>query len=278
MVLNMLFENYDLLMNSPNSTVKMRKLFLQLAVQGKLVEQDPTDEPAGELLKRIKAEKKKLITEGKIKKQKLLPPITEEEIPYELPQGWEWVRLGELAVNIHYGFTASANNSVYDVRLLRITDIQNNKVNWDTVPGCEIRDTEIVKYALRDNDILIARTGGTIGKSFIVKKIPVKAVFASYLIRVIPWEILVAGYIKLFLESPMYWTQLFEKSMGTGQPNVNASSLKQLKITLPPLTEQKRIVAKVDQLMHLCDVRKKPPQNMNRLMMQLWKGYCLLKT
>jgi len=231
----------------------LRQAILQEAVQGNLVPQDSTYEPAGELLKRIKAEKEKLITEGKIKKQKPLLPITEDEIPYELPQGWEWVRLGELAVNIHYGFTASANNSVHDVRLLRITDIQNNKVNWNTVPGCEIRDTEIGKYELRDNDILIARTGGTIGKSFIVKKIPVKAVFASYLIRVIPWEILDADYIKLFLESPMYWTQLFEKSMGTGQPNVNASSLKQLKITLPPLTEQEHIVAKVDQLMHLGD-------------------------
>jgi type I restriction enzyme S subunit len=249
----MLFDNYDLLMDSPNSTVKMRKLILQLAVQGKLVEQDPTDEPASELLKRIKAEKEKLIAEGKIKKQKPLPPINKDEIPYELPQGWKCVRLGELAVNIHYGFTASANNSVHDVRLLRITDIQNNKVNWNVVPGCEIRDTEIGKYELRDNDILIARTGGTIGKSFIVKKIPVKAVFASYLIRVIPCEILDADYIKLSLESPMYWTQLFEKSMGTGQPNVNASSLKQLKITLPPLAEQELIVAKVDQLMHLCD-------------------------
>ena len=232
---------------------RLRQAILQEAVQGKLVPQDPTDEPASELLKRIKAEKEKLITEGKIKKQKPLLPITEDKIPYELPQGWTWARLGELAVNIHYGFTASANNSVYDVRLLRITDIQNNKVNWNTVPGCEIHDTEIVKYALKDNDILIARTGGTIGKSFIVKNIPVKAVFASYLIRVIPWEILDADYMKLFLESPMYWTQLFEKSMGTGQPNVNASSLKQLKITLPPLTEQKRIVSKVDQLMQLCE-------------------------
>ncbi|MBL7202994.1 MAG: restriction endonuclease subunit S [Desulfobacteraceae bacterium] len=253
MDLNMLFENYNLLMDSPNSTAKMREMVLQLAVQGKLVEQDPNDEPASELLKRIKAEKEKLIAEGTIKKQKPLPPITEDEIPYELPRGWAWVKLGELAANIHYGFTASANNFVHDVRLLRITDIQNNKVNWNTVPGCDISDTEIGKYELRDNDILIARTGGTIGKSFIVKDIHVKAVFASYLIRVIPCEILDADYIKLSLESPMYWIQLFEKSMGTGQPNVNASSLKQLKITLPPLAEQKRIVSKVDQLMQLCD-------------------------
>ncbi len=96
MILNMLFNNYDLLMDSPNSTVKMRKLILQLAVQGKLVDQDSNDEPAGELLKRIKAEKEKLIAEGKIKKQKPLPPIHPNDVPYELPNGWAWVRVGEL--------------------------------------------------------------------------------------------------------------------------------------------------------------------------------------
>ncbi len=92
----MLFENFDLLMDSPNSTAKMRELILQLAVQGKLVEQDPNDEPASELLKRIKAEKKKLIAEEKIKKQKPLPEIAEDEKPFELPEGWEWARLGNL--------------------------------------------------------------------------------------------------------------------------------------------------------------------------------------
>jgi type I restriction enzyme S subunit len=100
MDLNMLLEKFDLLMDSPNSTARMRKLILQLAVQGKLVEQDPTEEPAGELLKRIKAEKEKLIAEGKIKKQKPLPPISKDEIPYELPRGWEWVRMKNIAYNM----------------------------------------------------------------------------------------------------------------------------------------------------------------------------------
>jgi len=96
MKLDTLFENFDLLMDAPNAVPKMRDLILQLAVQGKLVEQDPDDEPASKFLKRIKAEKEKLIAEGKIKKQKPLLPITEDEIPCELPKGWEWVRLGEI--------------------------------------------------------------------------------------------------------------------------------------------------------------------------------------
>lgn len=102
MDLKILFENYDLLMDSSNGTPKMRELILQLAVQGKLVDQDPNDELASELLKRIKAEKEKLIAEGKIKKQNPLPPITEDEIPYELPQGWESIRIGN-AINMING-------------------------------------------------------------------------------------------------------------------------------------------------------------------------------
>ena len=266
-----LCNNFELIYNDPAHVNKLRQAILQLAVQGKLAPQDPNDEPASELLKRIKAEKEKLIAEGKIKKTKLLLPITENEIPYELPQGWEWARLEAIASNIHYGYTASADASKKEIRLLRITDIQNNKVNWDTVPGCAISDNEKRKYELGGNEILIARTGGTIGKSFMVKEMPVQAVFASYLIRIVPLKLTNADFLKLFLESPLYWNQLEEKSMGTGQPNVNATSLKQLKIPLPPLAEQKRIVAKVDQLMHLCDeleTRLNQSKNDSEMLMQ----------
>ena len=137
------------------------------------------------------------------------------------------------------------------IKFLRITDIQDNKVNWDTVPFCEIEEGKLKTYLLRNNDILIARTGGTIGKSFIVKDIKHNAVFASYLIRVISLQGVNPDYIKLFLETPLYWEQLIRKSKGTGQPNVNAVSLSNLVIPLPPLNEQKRIVEKVDQLMAL---------------------------
>ena len=232
---------------------KLRQSILQEAVSGKLVPQDPKDEPASELLKKIRQEKEKLIREKKIKKDKELPPITKEEVPYELPKGWVWVRLGEICERVHYGYTASANFSLKDFRLLRITDIQNDSVDWESVPGCEISKTEAEKYLLNENDVLIARTGGTIGKSYIVKNLKVKAVFASYLIRFIPDTIINSDYLKIFLGSTLYWQQLYEKSMGTGQPNVNGVSLSNLKYALPPLPEQHHIVQKVDQLMKLCD-------------------------
>lgn len=246
-------DHFDLLYDVPENVAELKKAILQLAVMGKLVPQNPADEPASELLKRIHEEKKKLIREGKIKKDKPLPPIADDEIPYELPKGWEWSKLKNLSKNIHYGYTASADSLIKDIRIVRITDIQNNKVNWETVPGCIIDKDEISKFILNKNDILIARTGGTIGKSYLVNEMPVKAVFASYLIRVIPTEATNSIYIKLFFESPLYWNQLIKKSMGTGQPNVNGVSLSNLVIPLPPIEEQKRIVAKVDALMKLCD-------------------------
>lgn len=236
---------------------RLRHSILLEAIQGKLVPQDPNDEPASVLLEKIKKEKEKLIKEGTIKKEKPLPPITEDEIPYELPEGWEWVRLKEMTENIHYGYTASAIYNDTGIKFLRITDIQDNKVNWDTVPFCEIEEGKLKTYLLRNNDILIARTGGTIGKSFIVKNIKHNAVFASYLIRVISLQGVNPDYIKLFLETPLYWEQLIRNSKGTGQPNVNAVSLSNLVIPLPPLNEQKRIVEKVDQLMALCDELEK---------------------
>ena len=229
---------------------QIRQSILQYAVQGKLVEQNPQDEPASELLKRIKAEKDQLIKDGKIKKEKPLPPITQDEIPYDLPQGWQWCYLNNITTQIHYGYTASAIQSG-DVKLVRITDIQDNQIKWDNVPYCDISEGNKNKYLLQNKDILIARTGGTIGKTYLVKNIMKQAVFASYLIRAIPSLHANSEYIKLFMDSPLYWEQLKNFSMGTGQPNVNGQSLNKLKIPLPPLAEQMRIVAKVEELMTL---------------------------
>ena len=231
---------------------QIRQSILQYAVQGKLVPQNPNDEPASELLKRIKSEKEQLIKDGKIKKEKPLPPITEDEIPYELPQSWEWVRLDDLSQNIHYGYNGSANFNLKEPKLVRITDIQNNSINWNNVPACEIKENDIQNYKLQQNDILIARTGGTMGKTYLVEEVPSTSIFASYLIRCIPLSIN-AKYLKIFMESPFYWQQLYNKASGTGQPNVNGTSLKSLIVPLPPLAEQQRIVTKVEELIQIVD-------------------------
>jgi type I restriction enzyme S subunit len=248
--------HFDILFITEQSIDQLKQTILQLAVMGKLVPQNPNDEPASVLLKKIAAQKARLIKEGKIKKQEPLPEITDDEKLFNLPEGWEWTQLGNLSANIHYGYTTSADHGNSGVRLLRITDIQNDSVDWETVPGCEIEEKKANDYLLEDNDILIARTGGTIGKSYLVENIDVKAVFASYLIRVKRIEGMYSPFIKTYLGSQLYWQQLYENSMGTGQPNVNATALKRLVFPLPPIAEQHRIVAKVDELMALCDKLK----------------------
>ncbi|PMC35738.1 restriction endonuclease subunit S [Bacillus sp. UMB0899] len=248
-----LFEHFHEAVTTPEDVDKLKKLILKLAMQGKLLEQDPNDEPASELMKKIEEEKQRLIKEKKIKKPKALPPISEEEKPYELPIGWEWVRLGDISQNVHYGHTASATTENTGVKFVRITDIQDSRVIWDNVPYCEIEEKKLSNLTLSNKDILIARTGGTIGKSFIVENIEHTAVFASYLIRVVLYKINLQHYIKWFLESDLYWKQLQSKSQGTGQPNVNATSLSNLVVPLPPLSEQKRIVHKIKEMFKQCD-------------------------
>ena len=223
---------------------QLRQRILQEAVEGKLTakwrEQYPDlisgNNHASKLLEKIKAEKERLIKEDKINKEKPLPPITDEEKPFVLPEGWVWCRLGIISINIHYGFNASSIPNKQDVRLLRITDIQNNKVDWDSVPGCLYSEKDIKSYLLAENDIVIARTGGTIGKSFLIKNIPVRSLFASYLIRVIPSVNIIPEYLKFFLESPEYWKQLYDAAWGAGQPNVNGTALSHLNVPLPSLS------------------------------------------
>lgn len=223
---------------------QMKKSILQQAVMGKLVPQDPNDEPASVLLKKIAEEKKKLIKEGKIKKQKTLPAITEDEIPFDIPESWEWVRWGTIAQSIQYGFNAPAQETGR-IKMVRISDIQNNQVQWETVPYCEIDEKEISNYLLEENDILFARTGGTVGKSFLVKGIEQEAIYAGYLIRTRYSQRLCPDYLKLFMESDLYWRQLRNGTIATAQPNCNGQTLSKMLIPIPPAEEQNRIASEV---------------------------------
>lgn len=259
-----IYTHFDVLFTTEASIDALKQTLLQLAVMGKLVPQDSNDEPASELLKRIQAEKAKLIAEGKLKKEKPLAPISEDEKPFELPNTWEWVRLCDVSTYIQYGYTDSANQIKRDVLFLRITDIQDDFVDWSTVPGCNSELNQVQDYLLSENDIVIARTGGTIGKSYLVKNLTVDSIFASYLIRIGKIESISHKFKKLYFGSQLYWNQLYENSMGTGQPNVNGTALKSLIFSLPPLAEQHRIVDKVDVLMALCDQLKTRIQQANQ--------------
>lgn len=231
---------------------QLKASILQYAIQGKLVEQRPEEGTGEELYRQIQAEKQRLIKEGKIKKEKALPEISEDEFPFEIPESWRWVRWGDLSQSIQYGYNAPAQD-VGRIKMVRISDIQDGKVLWNTVPYCEIREEEIPTYLLQKNDILFARTGGTVGKSYLVKDVPEESIYAGYLIRTRYSSLLCPEYMKYFMESLLYWDQLRNGTIATAQPNCNGKTLSKMILPLPPLAEQKRIVAKIEELLLYVD-------------------------
>ncbi|MBT9386935.1 restriction endonuclease subunit S [Pseudooceanicola sp. CBS1P-1] len=164
----------------------------------------------------------------------------------ELPQGWSQSTLAEVAKDISYGFTTSAADSEENPKLLRITDVQDYSVEWSDVPFC--KDAPPEDKLLSSGDIVIARTGATTGKSYLLSEIPTATAFASYLIRVRSSDAVDPEYLWKFMWSPDYWRQITVVSKGTAQPGANASILGGLELPIPPLPEQRRIVAKLDRL------------------------------
>ena len=246
---------------------QLKNSILQWAIQGKLVPQDPNEEPASVLLEKIRAEKALLIKEGKIKKDKNESVIfrsednsyyekmadgtakcIDDEIPFQTPSGWEWERWGNISHSIQYGYNAPAQDTG-NARMVRISDIQDNQVLWDTVPYCNIKEEEIDSYLLAENDILFARTGGTVGKSFLVSAVPYKAIYAGYLIRTRYSRLLCPQYLKYFMESQLYWDQLRNGTTATAQPNCNGKTLSRMILPIPPISEQRRIVDRLNNAM-----------------------------
>ena len=263
---------------------QLKNSILQWAIQGKLVPQDPNDEPASVLLERIRKEKERLVKEKKIKKDKNASIIfrgednsyyekflatgevkcIDEEIPFEIPQGWEWERWGNISQSIQYGYNAPALDNG-DIRMVRISDIQNNKVLWENVPFCLINTSEIETYLLKVNDILFARTGGTVGKSFLVEEVPMKAIYAGYLIRTRYSSLLSPYYMKAFMESQLYWEQLKNGTIATAQPNCNGKTLANMLLPIPPINEQKRIVEKLRNVSRHIEHYGKSQDSLNQL-------------
>jgi len=173
----------------------------------------------------------------------------------ELPKGWVETSIERITSDVSYGVTAKSDPNQGDLRMLRITDIQNNKVNWETVPFCHY-DSRFEKAFLANDDIVVARTGATVGKSFLIENAIENSVYASYLIRLRVAEHVLPKYVAWFLHSPKYWQQIIEKQEGIGQPNVNGTKLKTLRLGLAPIAEQKRIVEKLDQVLAQVDTIK----------------------
>ena len=234
---------------------KLRKSILQQAVQGKLTERDPSDEPAIELLDRIRAEKAKLIAEGKIKKEKIIPVISEEDQLFDIPDTWTWTTIADTCTNIQYG-TSEKSAPSGKVAVLRMGNLQGGKIDYSNLVYTS-NDYDIERCHLEYNDLLFNRTNSKelVGKTAIYKA-EIPAIYAGYLIRVTPIMI-DSDYLNYVMQSHFFKKYcLAVKTDAIGQSNINAEKLKRFVFPLPPLAEQKRIVARVEELLAACDMLK----------------------
>lgn len=258
--------HFDTLFTTEDSIDELKQTILQLAVMGKLVPQDPNDEPASELLKKIAAEKAQLIKEGKIKKEKPLPEITDEEKPFELPKQWLWVRWGSILAydnaafkrgpfgsSLTKGMFISEGYKVYE-QYCPINDDCSFERYYISVEKFK----ELEGFAVKEGDFLISCTGATLGR---ITQVPANfkaGVINQALLRVrVNLSFIDSEFFKLLFRSPFFQNSIFANSKGSAIPNVKGvSELKSMLLPFMPINEQKNIVTKVGELMKLCDTLK----------------------
>ena len=234
---------------------KLRQQLLQDAVQGKLVEQNPKDEPASELLKKIKAEKEKLIAEKKLKKEKELPPIKPEEIPFEIPENWVWCRLGEIAY-ITSGSTPSQSAFVEKgIPYLKMYNLRNQKIDFFHKPQYikeEVHNGQLKRCRAYSGDIIMNIVGPPLGKIAIIPDDLPECNFnqAAVLIRPLIKEMnqFIFWYLNELSE-----IRAIETKGVAGQDNISVTQAQNMRVPLPPFAEQNRIVQKLDELMQYCN-------------------------
>ena len=230
---------------------QLRQAFLREAMQGKLVEQNEADEPATELLAKIKAEKEQLIKEKKIKKPKPLPPISEDEIPFEIPENWVWVKIGKIAQHNAGKTLHGSKNTGESRKCITTSNLYWGFFDLDTLKEIQIEDKELPKCTATNGDILICE-GGDSGRTAIWE-FDYDICFQNHIHRVRPYGNINNFYIyyNMLLLEMSGRINLYRKGMGIS--NISGTSLASIIIPLPPLSEQKRIVTKLNELMAYCD-------------------------
>ena len=231
---------------------KLKKSILQEAIMGKLGTQDPNDEPASVLLDKIRKEKARLVKEGKLKKKDLVEvPIKEDEIPFKIPESWEWCKLGTIAALIGGFAFKSHEYTSSGSRVIRISDITENGFINKNVVRFPFTD-KLSQYVILEGDILMAMTGGTVGKSLYVKYLPEEIMLLNQRVALIRPNIVFTDYIDYVIKSQHVQGIITEAKNSTND-NISMGDLYNFPIPLPPLAEQKRIVAKIEQLMKEID-------------------------
>jgi type I restriction enzyme S subunit len=244
-----LVRHFDLIAQAPGGVARLRELILTLAVQGKLVPQDPSDEPASELIKKIRAEKDRLIAEGKIKRDKPLAEITDEEKPFELPKEWEWVPLQFIGYTQTGTTPDKKNPQMYggDIPFIKPGDIYPNHVDYSNEALSEAGLADSGRLAPAGSLLMVCI--GTIGKSNLIER---ACSFNQQINSVTPL-CCSPEYVKLFCRSPFFQAEAWARSSITTISILNKGKWEAIPVALPPLAEQSRIVARVEELMQLCD-------------------------
>lgn len=261
--LELVIEHFTEVFQTPESLQELRNVILKLGIQGKLVPQNPTDEPASELLKRIQAEKELLIKEKKIKKEKTLPEITVEEIPYDVPVGWKWVRLNEI-LDVRDGTHDTPKYVPEGIPLVTSKNLKNGEIDFSNVKYISESDHASIEKRSRvdDNDILFAMIG-SIGNAVVVKKnndfsIKNMALFKNHPNRKINMQ-----YVKICLDAME--DNLKQQASGGVQSFLSLKYLRELLLPLPPSVEQVRIVRKIESLFAVIDKLEKEIQRKERI-------------
>jgi type I restriction enzyme, S subunit len=256
---NYLYDNFDRLIVQSSDIGKIRQLILYLATSGKLVRQDSSAESASESMEKIAIEKKKLSMKNKIKQEKDLTPIVEKESPYPLPDGWLWVKTGDLLASFDYGTSEKSFEDIEGVPIVSMGNVVNGKLHLSNLKRVRHNSQDLPKLLLKNGDILFNRTNSLelVGKAGIYEgPADNQITFASYLIR-----IRILAYTNPKYLNYYFMTRTFRKTQiepevikQCGQANFNGTKLKKTLVPLPPLEEQNRIVEKVGRLMQFCDL------------------------
>ena len=272
-------EHFDTLFTTEASIDALKQTLLQLAVMGKLVPQDPNDEPASELLKRIQAEKAKLIAEGKIKKDKPLAVITEEEKPFDLPVGWEWARLGDISqLKGGMAYQSSAFVETGKNQVIRMGNVRPWRLRIDEKAvfiDNSVAD-KTMEYSLNIDDIVITMTG-TIGKRDYVYSARIhesdvqhKKLFLNQRLCSVRPYLMKPRYLDMAMKDDRLLDVIFSNATGTAnQANISMAALNLWLIPIPPIKEQNFIVTKVDELLALCNQLKASITSANQLQQKL---------
>jgi type I restriction enzyme S subunit len=255
-----LAEHFHTLFTTESSIDALKQTLLQLAVMGKLVPQDPNDEPASELLKRITEEKAQLVAGGRIKKQKTLPEIADEEMSFQLPVGWEWVRLNSLLKKIGAGSTPLGGKQGYvseGIKFLRSQNVWNEGLRLDDVALIpEATHQKMAGTHVEAGDLLFNITGASIGRCAIVPDDFDTGNVSQHVTIIRPVAGELRHFLHVILTSQLVQQTVMDVQVGVSREGLSIGKLSVFVIPCPPEAEQHRIVAKVDQLMTLCDQLK----------------------